>query len=396
VVSLTRLVGGRAPEGEDLRYDPRAAEARRGALPGRGPVVVWNWTRACNLACVHCYASALRHPAPDELTTREAHELLEELVALRVPALLLSGGEPLARPDALALIARARSRGLRLTLSTNGTLIDEPVADALAAARVTYVGVSLDGPPEVHDAWRGRRGAHAETLQAIRRLVRRGVRVGIRFTLHRRSLAHVPYVLDLARREGVHRVCFYHLVPAGRGARVADQGLDRAEARRVLAELLAYALEAVERGDETEILTVGNASDGVFAYLWLRAHAPARAPRALELLRRNGGNRSGVALLAIDPSGHVHPDQFSWDVDLGSVREHRLRDIWQGPATPPELEALRDRRPRLEGRCARCAWLDLCRGNLRARARAAGAPWGPDPACLLEDDEVLALPGTGT
>jgi radical SAM protein with 4Fe4S-binding SPASM domain len=387
MLNLTRLLGAPAAPGDDLRYDPRIPQAGRGALPDRGPVVVWNWTRTCNLACAHCYASAVRGRAPGELATAEAEDLLAELAAMRVPALLLSGGEPLARPDALHLLGAAHGLGLRCTLSTNGTLIDDTRADALAQAAVTYVGVSLDGPPDVHDAWRGARGAHAASLAAIRRLRRRGIRVGLRFTLHRASIPHIRYLLDLAEGEGISRICFYHLVPIGRGESLGDLGLSRAEARGALEALLDRAAALLHAGGGTEILTVGNHSDGAFAYLWMRRHAPDRAAAALRLLRRNGGNRSGVGMVCVDPTGGVHPDQFSWDVDLGNVRQLPLRRIWDGGPAAPLLDALRSRRSRITGPCAACAWFPVCNGNLRARAGAAGDFWGSDPACVLYDDE---------
>lgn len=388
MLNLTRLLGGPRAEGLDLRYDPRIHRAGAGALPGHGPVVVWNWTRVCNLACVHCYASAVQGRVRGELDTAEAEALLSQFSKMRVPALLLSGGEPLARPDALHLLAAARRLGLRCTLSTNGTLIDEGAAQALAQTGVTYAGVSLDGPPEVHDVWRGARGAHAASLGAIRHLRATGVPVGLRFTLHRRSAEHLPYMLDLAEREGIGRICFYHLVPSGRGEGLEDLRLTRPEARACLETLLERASAHVRAGAQIEILTVGNHSDGAFAYLWARRHAPDRAPDILQLLRRNGGNRSGVAMVCVDPTGGVHPDQFSWSVDLGNVRRTPFPEIWDGAQTPPLLKELRNRRPRITGRCSTCGWFSLCNGNLRARAAAAGDFWGADPGCLLEDAEL--------
>lgn len=393
MLSLTRLLGAAPASGDpDLRYDRRIQEAPTGALPGVGPVVVWNWTRTCNLECVHCYAGAVRGRSPGELRSDEARGLLDEFRAMRVPALLLSGGEPLARTDAIDLIVRARALGLRCTLSTNGTLIDAETADSLSSAGVTYVGISLDGPPEAHDRWRGRSGAHAASLAGIRRLRARGVRVGLRFTMHAHSRRYLSYILDLAESEGIDRVCFYHLVPAGRGAALGESALTREEARACLLYLLERAAKHVEQGGRTEILTVGNHSDGPLVQLWMREHLPDGAAAAWELLRRNGGNRSGKAMICVDPLGDVHPDQFSWDVHLGNVRRMPLREIWAGGPTAPVLEALRNRRGRITGRCATCGWFEVCNGNLRARAAAAGDPWGSDPACLLTDEELPSRP----
>ncbi len=392
MLNLSRLVGAPAPPEEDLRYGAGVHEARTGALLGRGPVVVWNWTQSCNLACTHCYADAVQGRARGELDTGQARALLHELAAFRVPALLLSGGEPLMRGDALELVGDARRLGLRCTLSTNGTLIDDATAAALAAAGITYVGVSLDGPPDVHDRWRGRRGAHAATVDGIRRLRARGVRVGLRFTLHRGSAPHLPHMLETAITLGIGRVCVYHLVPAGRGRGLGGSALGREEEREGLAWLLAQAVQLVRSGTDIEPLTLDIHSDGPFTYLWLRRHHPELAPAAWELLRRNRGNRSGIALAAIGPRGDVYPDQFSRDQVLGNVLVRRLQDIWDGPDAAPLLGRLRDRRRYIGGRCATCAWFPVCGGNLRARAAAAGNLWGEDPACLLEDAEVA---GTG-
>jgi radical SAM protein with 4Fe4S-binding SPASM domain len=352
-------------------------------------VVVWNWTRACNLRCAHCYASAQLGRAPGELDTSEALALIEEFADLRVPALILSGGEPLARPDALELLAAARQRGLRCTLSTNGTLINEARAQRIAEAGVVYVGVSIDGPRDLHDRWRGKQGAYDRTMAAVGHLRRLGVRVGLRFTLHAGNVDHVPDVLDLVEEHGLQRICFYHLVPAGRGSGLDPLHLDRQRTRATLDLLLDRSRRWLAEGRDVELLTVDNHSDGPYAVLWADRWMPERASAIGAMLTRNGGNRSGRAIVAIDPQGKVHPDQFSPGVVLGDVREARFSAIWRDGND--ELHRLRDRAAHLRGRCATCRWLSLCNGNLRARAAAAGDPWGPDPDCVLTDAEVAAV-----
>lgn len=389
--NISRLLGAPAGPGADLRYGAGAARARHGALPGTGPVVVWNWTRSCNLACEHCYAEAVPGRIPGELDTDAALDLIAQFAEMRVPALILSGGEPLVRRDAIALLTAAALRGLRCTLSSNGTLIDAEAADAIARAGVVYVGVSIDGPRELHDRWRGRRGAYDRTLAGIGFLRERGVRVGLRFTLHAGNVDHVPDVLDLVEELGVQRICFYHLVPAGRGSALDPLLLGRPRTRQVLDLLLERSLAWLRAGRDVEVLTVDNHSDGPYAQLWAERHLPERVPAIADLLARSGGNRSGRALAAIDAQGRVHPDQFSGGIVLGDARSQRFRDIWEGGGAA--LSAYRDRRAHLRGRCAGCRWLAVCNGNLRARAAAAGDPWGPDPGCVLTDTEVGAAPG---
>lgn len=384
--NLSRLLGAPAAEGPDLRYGHGASGSMTGALPNTGPVVVWNWTRSCNLRCEHCYAQAVQGFVPGELDTGEALALIDQFAALQVPALILSGGEPLVRRDALQLLAAAADRGLRCTLSSNGTLITPAKAKAIADVGVVYVGVSIDGPQELHDRWRGQRGAYQRTMAAIRSLREQGVRVGLRFTLHAGNVAYVPAVLDLVEQHDIQRICFYHLVPAGRGMELDPLQLDRSETRQVLNQLLERTRLWLAQGRDVEVLTVDNHSDAPYVLLWAEQYLPERAPAIARMLQRNGGNRSGRALVAIDAQGNVHPDQFSNDVVLGNVRQRPFREIWEGGSS--ELARYRDRKNLLHGRCAGCRWLDLCNGNLRARAAAAGDPWGPDPGCVLSDLEI--------
>src|SRR6185295_7786238 len=124
MISVTKLLGGASYFGDRLRYDQQSASQKSGTRPGWGPVVVWNATKTCNLECIHCYADAETRRFRGELTTAEAETMIRDLAGIRVPALLISGGEPLVRPDVLDLAELAMSLGVRVTFSTNGTLID--------------------------------------------------------------------------------------------------------------------------------------------------------------------------------------------------------------------------------------------------------------------------------
>ncbi len=155
MINVSSLLGVRQSASDALRYGRhRSGEHTPRSSTDRRPVVVWNVTRACNLACTHCYASAKRTPAADELTGDEARAFLDDLARYGVPAVLISGGEPLARPDLLDLMTYGVERGLRFTLSTNGTLIDDITARRLKTAGLIYAGVSIDGPEELHDRQR--------------------------------------------------------------------------------------------------------------------------------------------------------------------------------------------------------------------------------------------------
>ena len=150
-----------------------------------GPVVAWNITRTCNLNCVHCYSDSDSKKYDGELTTTEAKKFIDDCADFKVPVLLLSGGEPLMRPDVLELVEHANRRHIRATLSTNGTLIDKKMAKDIKALNVGYVGISVDGLGGVNDKFRGHAGAFDKALQGIRNCSEIGQRVGLRFTINR-------------------------------------------------------------------------------------------------------------------------------------------------------------------------------------------------------------------
>ena len=228
MINVTRLYTGRNTPSDGLRYGvQRTAGVRTRDIvtisPGRSaaerkPVVVWNVGRRCNLHCVHCYSDSSNRAFAGELTTGEGRALLDDLAAFEVPALLLSGGEPLLRPDVFELIEHGRSLGLRITLSTNGTLITPQVAERIHALGVSYVGISLDGIGATNDRFRGHRGAFDKAMAGFRSCRAVGQRAGLRMTLTRRNCQDLDAIFDFIEVEGIERACFYHLVYSGRGS----------------------------------------------------------------------------------------------------------------------------------------------------------------------------------
>ncbi|MDR1603458.1 MAG: radical SAM protein [Gracilibacteraceae bacterium] len=387
MISVSKMLYETEHYGDELRYAPEAREQRHGAARSHGPVVVWNCTRTCNLRCRHCYTGSDSREY-EQMDTKAARAFIDDLAAFRVPVLLLSGGEPLLRGDWPEIIAYARACGLRVTLSTNGTLITAALAARIKELGVSYVGVSLDGPERINDEFRGRRGAFAAALAGLRHCIAAGQKVGLRFTLNRHNHRYLDDIFDLAEQENIPRICFYHLVYTGRGSAMAGaEDLSHAESRAAL-DVIIRRTEALRRsGRPREVLTVDNHADAAYIYLDLRRRDGERAERALELLKTNGGNRSGIAIAQVDWLGNVHPDQFTAHC-LGNVRERKFGDIWTDQSNPI-LAGLKDRRPLLHGRCAACRWLDICNGNFRARAEAqSGDFWAADPACYLTDEEI--------
>ena len=390
MISVTKLLGGASYFGDHLRYHDASAKQTTGTRPDTGPVVVWNATKTCNLECVHCYADAETRRFTGELTTGEAEAMIRDLASMNVPALLVSGGEPFVRPDILDLAELAMSLGVRVTFSTNGTLIDAKRAARIAKIGVAYVGISIDGGEERHDRFRGREGAFRDALRGIRHCRDAGIRVGVRFTVTKENVGEIDQIFRIVEEESIGRLCLYHLVYSGRGAYLSGIDLEAPEKRALMSKLMDRVEEWNAEGRAVEVMTVDNHADAPYIYLRLRDRNEARADEALKLIRNNGGNRSGIAIGCIDSFGFVHPDQFTSHHTLGSIRERPFSEIWRDERIDL-LRGLRARKPLLQGRCATCKWLSMCNGNFRARAEAAtGDYWQSDPGCYLLDEEIAS------
>jgi radical SAM protein with 4Fe4S-binding SPASM domain len=392
MLSVSNLLCDYQAGNERLRYGHRKLDlADHGADPFGGaprPVVVWSTTRACNLRCVHCYASATAGPAEGELTHEEGKALLDDLRDFGVPAVLFSGGEPLARPDIFELLEYAQSIGLVCTLSTNGILIDDAVADRLATIGIKYAGISVDGSPVRHDKLRGVKGAYASTIAAIDRCVARGIKVGVRFTVHALNSDNLDEIFDLCLDHGVRRLCVYHLAYSGRGGSMQKVDLTPEGTRAIIDRIFERTRRLHAEGRDLEVLTVDNHADAAYALMSLERTDPERAAKVRERLEGTGGNRTGCNISCVDPVGNVHYDQFSWHYTCGNVKRNKFSEIWS-QATDPRLAILRDRKPHLPQRCQNCRFLGVCNGNLRTRAEAATGDWmGFDPSCYLTDEEI--------
>jgi Fe-coproporphyrin III synthase len=353
-----------------------------------GPVVIWNLVRRCNLTCRHCYSISCDRDFPDELSTAEASAVMDDLKASGVPALILSGGEPLLRTDLFELAARAKSMGFYVGLSTNGTLIDDDHADRIEQAGFDYVGISLDGLAQHHDRFRRQAGAFERSLQGLRRCRDRGVKVGVRCTLTRENFPDIGALLELVEQERIERFYLSHLNYAGRGN--SNRRLDaHFEMTRAAMDLLFDTCwQHVLRGQRRDYTTGNNDADGAWLLLWVQRRFPHRAAHLRARLAQWGGNASGVNVANIDNTGNVHPDTMWWHHTLGNVRRRPFSQIWND-LSDPLMAGLKQRPRPVGGRCAGCVHLDLCGGNTRVRAQQlTGDPWAEDPGCYLSDEEI--------
>jgi len=391
LISISRLLCDTISPGDGLRYGettPHLTGVNKPARANPRPVVVWNCTRRCNLSCIHCYANASNQRSAEEMDTASGKAFIHDLAEFGVPVILFSGGEPLLRDDLFELASLAREQGIRVVLSTNGTLITEEIADRIRNIGFAEVGISLDGVESTNDRFRGKKGAYQAAIKGIRNCVALGLRVSLRLTITHFNYEEIPVIFRLVEEEGIDRVCFYHLAYSGRGNSLQGEDISHSQTRSVVDVICEHTLDLHRRGLPKEVLTVGNHADGVYLYLKLRGQDKQHATKVMDLLRTNGGNNSGIKIGAVDDQGDVHPDQFWWHYSLGNVLQRKFGDIWTD-TSEPLLRGLKNRKGLLKGRCAQCRYLDLCNGNLRVRAEAVfGDVWAEDPACYLSDEEI--------
>lgn len=421
MINITRLWTGEEQPADHIRYGLKQGHGHGGhgqststadCLPSssrvRKPIVVWNITRTCNLKCVHCYADSDAAHYDGELSWEQCLEVIADLADYKANALLLSGGEPLVHPQLPKILEHATAKGLKVTISTNGTRITPALAALFKKLGVAYVGISLDGIGEIHDQFRGVRGAFDGALRGFRLCEEVGQKTGLRLTLTRNNVQCMEQILDFIEEQGIQRVCFYHLVPTGRGVDVAS--LKPEEARAAMDMLIARAEHWQKTGQKRELLTVTQPADGIYLLLRQLREGSPLAARTLELLQWNGGgaNSSGRGIANIDPQGKVHPDQFWQGVTLGNVKENKFSEIWDAQAgeASSQIEEIRgsddpmERQKKLTGRCARCVHFALCGGGYRTRAAFANGNWyGSDPGCYLSEEEIttpIQLPSVET
>ncbi|MBV2235275.1 MAG: heme d1 biosynthesis radical SAM protein NirJ [Sterolibacterium sp.] len=352
------------------------------------PVVIWNLIRRCNLTCKHCYSISADKDFPGELSTEEIYTVMDDLKRFRVPVLILSGGEPLLRPDIFAIAQRAKAMGFYVGLSSNGTLIDENNIEQIAACDFNYVGVSLDGMRATHDKFRRLEGAFDASLAGIRLCRDLGLKVGVRFTLTQDNAHDLPHLLKLIEDEDIDRFYFSHLNYAGRGNKHREDDAHHRMTREAMDLLFDTCLAYLQRGVEKEFTTGNNDADGVYLLHWVQRNFPEQAAAIRAKLAQWGGNSSGVNVANIDNLGNVHPDTMWWHHNLGNVRQRPFSEIWLD-TSDPLMAGLKQRPRQVKGRCGQCQYFDICGGNTRVRAQqVSGDPWQEDPGCYLTDAEI--------
>lgn len=336
-------------------------------------IVIWETTRACALACVHCRAEAIPHRDPRELTTEEACALVDAVrrFADPPPLLVFTGGDPLRRPDLVELVRYATRRGVSASVTPSATgAVTVGRLRALRDAGLARLAVSLDGStPDVHDAFRGVRGSYHQTLRILERACALGIPLQINTTVSRLTVGELPTLVRQVEDYGVVLWALFFLIPVGRAG--ADQALDADQIEEVLewaarlAERVPFAIKTTEAPQFHRVLA--RRSGARPTPLTARADAVGRAPRAVT---------DGNGFVFVDHVGNICPSGFL-PLPAGNVRSGDLVDVYRND---PLFRALRDPDV-LTGRCGVCEYRERCGGS-RARAYAmSGDPLGEDPGC---------------
>jgi len=350
-------------------------------------LVVWNYTKACNLKCAHCYENAGPKAMEDELTSEEAKRVIDEFEDTGVVAIAFSGGEPLIRKDIFDVAGYARNRGFYTSIATNGTLITRDLAKKMKEV-FGYVEISLDGFEAAHDKFRGIPGAWKLTCEGIKNCVAEGIDTCVALTATRYNLHEIPKLVDFAEKElGVKRVIIFNYVPTGRGKDIIDQDLNPEERQELLkylynrmisnnCRLICYSTAPQYSTISWEYAFGGESAPVVATHFTNRGAIQALQGRTKSLAEFLGGCGAGRLYCGLEPNGDITPCVFM-PIKLGNIRKNRLREIWHSSEL---LWKLRNR-DALES-CGQCEYKYIC-GGCRARAYGYyGDVQAPDPGCI--------------
>jgi radical SAM protein len=362
-------------------------------------IAIWEATQACDLACVHCRASAQPMRSSFELSTAEAQRLIDQIAKMQVPVFVITGGDPLKRSDIFDLVEYATARRVRTSLTPSATplLTREAIAE-LQRRGLARLAVSLDGSSvEIHDAFRRVPGSYEWTLRAIRWALELGLPVQINTTITRRNVADFEDMVRLLETLDIAMWSVFFLVPTGRGqledlisaedfesvfaklyqvARRARFDIKTTEAqhyRRYILQMRAAerrcqgpatVAKATPAREASSEIAVEDSSDGI-----------GRAPRGLN---------DAKGFVFISHFGEVFPSGFL-PMSAGNVRRRPLAEIYQ---QSPLFVSLRDI-SRLKGKCGACEFRNVCGGS-RARAFAlTGDPFAEEPCCVYEPKAAI-------
>jgi heme b synthase len=342
-------------------------------------LVAWETTRNCNLSCIHCRASATQGPYDGELDTEAGFRILDQMAELGEPIVILTGGEPLLRQDIFELAAYGTSKGLRMVMAPNGTLINKTNAEQMAASGIQRISISLDGATAgKHDAFRKVKGAYKGALQGIEHAKSAGIEFQINTTITRTNLDEIPKIQELAVNLGAAAHHIFLLVPTGRGKYIVDEAINAEEYEKTLNWFYD------QRG-KTPLQLKATCAPHYYRILRQRAREEGQTvsfkTHGLDAVTR--GCLGGTGFCFISHRGIVQPCGFL-DLNCGDVTRMSFVEIWKHSEV---FRSLRDF-SRLKGKCGECEYKRVC-GGCRARAyESTGDYLAQEPLCTYQPRAV--------
>jgi len=345
------------------------------SLDNKVRMIAWEVTRSCNLNCVHCRAASSCGPYPGELSTDKCLKLVDEIAATSSPVIILTGGEPLLRPDIFEIAAYGTSKGLRMVMATNGTLVTPAVAKKMRESGIQRVSISIDGKDaHSHDTFRQEKGAFDKAMSGIEILKNSGMEFQINTTITTNNLSQIKDILKLAKDIGAAAHHIFLLVPTGRGKDLAAQAITAADYEETL---MWFHQESMN----CEIQLKATCAPHYFRIMH------QNKPKSEKLAKKPGGHfhestrgcLGGITFCFISHVGQVQPCGYL-ELNCGNVKKMSFSDIWDNSEV---FRNLRDY-SKYEGKCGRCEFIKVC-GGCRARAyEATGDYLAEEPLCLYQ------------
>jgi heme b synthase len=338
-----------------------------------GPrLIAWEVTRTCNLSCIHCRAASIDKPYPNEFTTEECLKLLDEVVAFANPIMILTGGEPLLRPDIFEIASYGNNKGLRMVMATNGILIDTETSQSMKESGIQRVSISLDGATaRSHDRFRRVDGAFAGSLRGIDYLKAAAIDFQINTTITRENLHELPDIHEMVIALGAVAHHIFLLVPTGRGKDFKEQEIAAEDYEQTLHWFY-------NQSQKVELQLKATCAPHYYRIMRQRAKESDQEvtfkTHGMDAMTR--GCLGGTGFLFISHVGQVQPCGYL-EVDCGNVRKLPLSEIWRDSKV---LKNLRDFSS-YKGKCGICEYRKVC-GGCRARAfEASGDYMEEEPLC---------------
>jgi AdoMet-dependent heme synthase len=340
-------------------------------------IAIWEVTQACDLACVHCRASAQPERDPAELSTAEGKQLIDQIAAWKVPVFVLTGGDPIKRPDLFELIEYARTAGVRVSLTPSATpLLTQDVVHRLKHAGLARLAVSLDGASApTHDAFRGMSGSFARTLNAVQWANEAGLPVQINTTFSRRNIGEIDEIVSLMEQLRITLWSVFFLVPTGRGKLddllSADEFESVFERLHQLSKTASFDIKTTEAQHYRRLVLqkrVAERREGIASVqVNVSPDVIGRAPRGLN---------DGKGFVFISHKGDVFPSGFL-PLAGGNIRQEKLETIY---CESPLFRGMRDT-TMLEGKCGKCEFKEICGGSRSRSYALTGNPYAQEPCC---------------